>query len=161
MIIAQAIDGTVATYITACVGAAVGLGGLWLNRISQREQNRQQRAANKVAEDRADLDETAQALAATVRRAELAEAGEDRKQKRIDQLEDEIEEERSLRRVLFSAQEARCREVQAQLTDALITLRGVVTDEIAAAAATTALMLSTPHPHQLPPPGDGDKPDLP
>jgi hypothetical protein len=57
---------------------------------------------------------------------------------------------------MYSVQESRCREVQAQLTDALIVLRGVVGNEIAQAAADTAIAHVAPHPHALPSSTTGD-----
>lgn len=140
------LDPTTAGAITAVVGAVVGIGGLFLNRSSQREQRRQQQAANAAAQSKNRLDETQQALDATERRAERAEAGEEKLRLRVDLLESERDEQRTMHRAQYAVQESRCREVQAQLTDALIVLRGVVTDEVARSAATTAADVP-PHPH--------------
>ena len=152
------IDPSLAGVITAITGIIVGIGGLLLNRQGQRDQHRQQQAATAAVEEKERADRTELALDAVSRRAELAERGEERMRLRIESLEDELDEERSLRRHLFAAQESRCREVVADLTDALVTLRGIVTDEIAQSAATKALRRSaaSPHPHELPAPKEDD-----
>lgn len=139
-----------ATMLVAITGFIVGIGGLLLNVRGVRDQNRQQSAATQAMGAKGRLDETQQALDAVEKRAELAETGETRKQARIDQLEDELDEERLLRRHQLAQQEARCREQVTALTDALITLRGVVVDEVARAAALTALDRNLPHPHERP-----------
>lgn len=154
---ALAIDPSAAGLVTAIVGGIVGVGGLMLNRFSQREQARQQSVADQAAKDSRDLSETQQALDATVKRAELAEAGEERKQTiidtkqaRIERLEEALDEQRSLYRSMYSAQEARCRDVTGDLVDTLINMRGVVRDEITRAAVESAVDDFVPHPHEIP-----------
>lgn len=142
-----------ATLLVAVTGFIVGVGGLVLNLRGQRDQNRQQRAANAVLEDKGRLDETQQALDATERRAERAEAGEERWRERAATLEDALDEQKQLYRSMYAAQESRCREVTGDLVDTLLGLRGVVRDEVTRAATDAALESFTPHPHELPAPG--------
>lgn len=144
------------TLLVAITGFIVGVGGLALNLRGQRDQNRQQAAANAALEDKGRLDETQQALDATVQRAERAEAGEQRKQERIEKLEEAIDEQRQLYRHMYAAQESRCREVTGDLVDTLMGLRGVVRDEVTRAAADEAIETFRPHPHELPP-GQGSQ----
>ena len=148
MLTAHAIDPSLAGVITAIVGAVVGIGGLALNRSSQREQARQQAAADRAAQDSRKASHLELALDAMQRRAEMAEAGEIRKTRRVDELEDELDEQRDLHRHQLAAQEARCREQLAAVTDVALTLRAVVNSEIAEAAARTTLDRVLPHPHE-------------
>lgn len=146
-LVAHAIDPSLAGVITAVFGGIAVVGGLILNRLSLREQARQQAAADKAARDSEKAGHLELALDAMQRRAEMAEAGEIRKTRRVDELEDELDEEREMRRAMLSAQEARCREQLSAVTDVALTLRAVVNDEIAQAAARTALDRVLPHPH--------------
>lgn len=150
--------------IVAITGAIVGVGGLMLNLRGVRDQNRQQAAAEQALETKTRLDETQLLLdgqAKALERADtrerdllaridqLAERGE-QKDRRIEQLEDELDEKDLLRRQQLSQQEARCREQTTALTDVVITLRSVVVDETAKAAAATVLDRQLPHPHVPP-----------
>lgn len=146
-----------ASMIVAITGAVVGLGGLALNLRGQSAQRIEQQAANAVLSTKTRLDETQQALDASTRRAELAESGEralreenQRLRGDVDRLEDEVDEATSLRRHMLSQQEARCREQLTQITDVAITLRKIVTDEAARAAAAVVLDRALPHPHDTP-----------
>lgn len=140
--------------IVAITGAIVGLGGLVLNLRGQAAQRVEQYAANAALNTKARLDETQQALDAAGRRAEVAETGERllreenlRLRGEVDRLEDEIDEATTLRRHMLAQQEARCREQLTQITDVAISLRKVVTDETARAAAAVVLDRALPHPH--------------
>lgn len=146
-----------ASMIVAITGAIVGLGGLLLNLRGQSAQRIEQQAANAALANKARLEETQQALDASTKRAETAEAGERlwreetvREREKSDRLEAELDEQRELHRHQLSRQEARCREQTALLTDALIVLREVVVDETAQAAAATVLDRRLPHPHEPP-----------
>lgn len=145
---AQLIDPSLAAVITAATGVFVAFTGFLLNRSSQREQARQQAAADKAAQDSQKASHLELALDAMQRRAEMAEAAEIRKTRRVDELEDELDEQRDLHRHQLAAQEARCREQLGAVTDVALTLRAVVNDEIAQAAARTALDRVLPHPHE-------------
>lgn len=150
--------------LVAVTGFLVGAAGIYLNYKGMRDQRRQQDAANLALRDKSRIDETQMNLDAAMARAEKAEAASDRKDTRIDalqarvnQLEQEVDEAHLLRRQQLSAANADCREHQNQLVDALATLRAVVVDEMARAAADTVLHEAREHPHgPIAPPLDGD-----
>lgn len=145
-----------AAVIVALTGALATIGALVQNRRGRAEQARQQTAADQALSDKTRLDETQQALDATERRAERAEAGEERKQLRIEQLESDLDAERDRRRRELQAQEVRCRSTHERLVDTITTLQTVVVDEISRAAAGEAVAMVRPHPHEALP----DLPDL-
>lgn len=136
------------------LGAAAvitAIGTIYVNRNSRRDQHRQAAAAAQVQRDQHQLEETKQALEAlgsalTETRTDLHE---ERRLRR--QAEAELEEKKTLHRHMYAAQESRCLEYAGQLTDTVLTLRGVVVDEIARAAADSALRALPSHPHDLPP----------
>ncbi|WP_435744879.1 hypothetical protein [Nocardioides sp. SYSU DS0663] len=156
-----AIDPSLAGIITAIVGGIVGVGGLFLNIVGKRDQARQQAAADAAAEDKRELDQTAQALNAVRLRAEMAEAGERdlreenlRLRRENNDLDDAIDRQRDAHRREVVQQAARCRTQLDSLTDSFIALQRVVHSEIAQIAARTALDRMLPHPHELPPGSD-------
>lgn len=146
-----------ATMLVAVTGFIVGVGGLLLNGRGMRDQNRQQGAATKAIADKGRLEEIQQVLDARAKDLERADAREQQLLVRVDKLvernqalEDEIEEQRLLHRSQMSRQEALCREQHIALTEALVTLRAVVVDEIAESAAATVLDRQLRHPHEPP-----------
>lgn len=149
-LVAHAIDPSLAGVITAVFGGIAVVGGLILNRLSLREQARQQAAADKAARDSEKAGHLELALDAMQRRAEMAEAGELNWRRRAESQQTENDKQREQHRRREARLEARCREQTALLTDALIVLRGVVVDETAQAAAATVLDRRLPHPHDPP-----------
>lgn len=146
-----------ATMLVAVTGFIVGVGGLLLNVRGVRDQNRQQGAATEAIRDKGRLDEIQQVLDARAADLERANTREQQHLTRLDKLaernqalEDEIEEQRLLHRSQLSRQEALCREQHIALTEALVTLRAVVVDEIAMSSAATVLDRQLPHPHEPP-----------
>lgn len=137
--------------ILAATGAVTGVGALWVNWRSQKDQKVQLAAAQRVVEDKTELEKQKQIVDQLsahndrlIIRAERAEAHEE-------DLRDELDEERTLRRHMLAAQESRCRDVQGSMVETLIVLRGVVNDEIMRSAADSAID-QPPHPHELPAP---------
>jgi hypothetical protein len=146
-----------ATMLVAVTGFIVGVGGLLLNVRGVRDQNRQQGAATRAIADKGRLDEIQQVLdarAADLDRSDLREQQllirNDKLSERNQALEDELEEQRLLHRSQLSRQESLCREQHIALTEALVTLRAVVVDEVAMSAAATVLDRQLPHPHEPP-----------
>ena len=139
--------GEATAWLIAVTGFITGVGALYLNRRSQTEQNMLQQAANKVAADKHRLEETQQALDAMEALLDRATADADKYRARAGDLETDLDEAKMLHRSLYAAQEARCREYAQELTEAILILRQVVTEEIAAAAADRALTRDG-HPHE-------------
>lgn len=135
------VDANWASLIVGVATAAVLYAGHALARRGQKEQNEQQRAANNLAavERQRDYERD---------RANTEQARADRERERADEAEDECDEERRKHRRDMAEQESRCRRSEAQLTDTVRTLRAVVVDEVAKAAADTALSEVKPHPHE-------------
>lgn len=136
-----------AALIVALTGLASFVVGTLLTRRGRRETQRQKAAADQALADKTRLAETQQALDATRKRAETAEAGEERWRVRADELEVEVDQERDRRRTTLADQEARCQRTVAQLHDVVETLRGVVVDEISRAAAGLQVAAVRAHPH--------------
>jgi hypothetical protein len=143
--------------LVAITGFIVGVGGIVLNVRGMRDQHRQQGAATRAIADKGRLEEIQQVLDARAEDLDRANTREqqllvraDKLVERIQTLEDENEEQRLLHRSQVSRQEALCREQHIALTEALVTLRAVVVDEIAMASAATVLDRQLPHPHEPP-----------
>lgn len=135
-----------AEMLVAVTGFIVGVSGIVLNLRGMRDQKRQQDAANLALRDKSRIDETQMNLDAAMKRAAEAEAISDRRQsridaleKKVDDLEQEVEEAHLLRRQQVSAATSDHREEIATYLDTIATLRSVVVDEVARAAADTVL----------------------
>ncbi|GAA5154819.1 hypothetical protein GCM10023340_38970 [Nocardioides marinquilinus] len=154
------LDG-IAAVIVAVAGLLAAAGALIQNRRGRADQNRQQQVTDAALSDKQRLDETQQALDATERRAERAEAGEVRWRDRTDEVEAELDALRVRHRTEIAEQDARCRRAWNELHDAFETLRMVVVDEIARSAAGERVAIIRPHPHltdELSPPTEGPRP---
>ncbi len=103
---------SIGSVVIAVTGLVTGLGALWLNWRSQKDQTRQQAAASAMVKSKARLEETQQALDALRTALEIERETTTTPRVRNQHLEDSLDEERSLRHHLFSAQVSRCREVQ-------------------------------------------------
>lgn len=144
----------VGSAILAATGIVTGIGALYVNYRSQRDQNRQQAAASSIAEKAGRVDEVIKSNEVLsgmndrlVTQLTDARMQVDTLRERNDMLENEVDEQKELRRQMLSRQAARCEEVQAMLTDTVLTLRDVVQDEIAKTAAGVVLGTAGPHPH--------------
>ncbi|GAA5143353.1 hypothetical protein GCM10023340_08620 [Nocardioides marinquilinus] len=137
----------IAAVIVALAGLLAAVGALVQNRRGRADQNRQQQVTDAALGDKQRLDETQQALDATERRAERAEAGEVRWRDRSDQLEAEMDAMRDRHREEMAQQDGRCRRAWNELYDGFETLRMVVVDEVARAAAGERVAMIRPHPH--------------
>lgn len=137
--------------ILAATGFITGVGALYVNWRSQKDQRAQQVAANRVSEDKTELERTKQIVDQLSTHNDRLIARSERAEGQVEDLRDELDEERTLRRHMLAAQESRCRDVQGSMVETLIVLRGVVNDEIMRAAADAAIEQPS-HPHELPAP---------
>lgn len=139
----------------AVAALITAIGGIALSIRAQRRQAEEQNAATKAAQSQNRINETQQALDATVSRAERAESGEAQNRKRaeaaerrVDDLESRIDEQRHTFRAQLSAQEMACHEHQAALVEMNHNLRELVVAEIADEAGVDPATLPQ-HPHGL------------
>lgn len=139
-------------WFVAATGFITGIGALVLNRRGQKEQAAVQRAANRIAHDKHRLEETQQALESLEKALGRANEEADRYRARAEASETALDEAKMLSRQMYAAQAAQCQAYAQELTEAILLLRQVVTDEIAAAAADDALGAPR-HPHDPPPRG--------
>jgi len=133
--------------LIAVITGLVALAGYLLARRGTREQNQQSAAASALSaiEKRATLAESREIYERE--RAEKAEA-------RYREAEDRLDEVQADCRKQLTEQAARCTAVNDSLTTTIVTLRDVVLDEVAKAAAQTALDEVVPHPHTPDPSAD-------
>lgn len=126
--------------LIALITGVVALAGYGLARRGTREQNQQSAAATALAAIEARADRAEKREEYERERAEKAEA-------RYRAAEDKIDEVQDNCRKQLSEQAGRCTAVADSLTSTIVTLRDVVLDEVATAAAQTALDETTAHPH--------------
>lgn len=139
--------------MVAITSFITGVGALVLNRRGQKEQAVIQKAANRIQHDKHRLEETQQALESLEKALTRANEEADRYRARAESSEIALDEAKMLHRQMYAAQAAQCQAYAQELTEAILVLRQVVTEEIAAAAGDTALELPR-HPHD-PPRGSG------